>query len=119
VDLVNRVVPSLIARGRAPVPGIGIAPVRPDLVARAGISGVVIGGVANGSPAEQAGLRAASRRGDDLGDVIVGVNGRPVVTLSQFVAELDRVGIDNVAELSVARQGAERRVRVKVIDVAR
>jgi 2-alkenal reductase len=48
VDLVNRVVPALIARGRAPVPGIGITPVRPDLVARAGINGVVIAEIGRG-----------------------------------------------------------------------
>jgi 2-alkenal reductase len=50
-DLVNRVVPSLISRGRAPLPGIGINPVRPDLVERAGIAGVVIAEVRRGTPA--------------------------------------------------------------------
>jgi len=34
VDMVNRIVPQLIARGRAPHPSIGIIPVHPDLVAR-------------------------------------------------------------------------------------
>ena len=34
VDLVNRIVPQLIARGRAPQPSIGIVPIHPDLVAR-------------------------------------------------------------------------------------
>ena len=29
-DLVNRVVPALISRGHAPLPGIGVTPVRPD-----------------------------------------------------------------------------------------
>lgn len=117
VDLVNRVVPALITRGRAPLPGIGIAPVRPDLVARAGISGVVVGSVAAGSPAAQAGLRALDRRTGELGDVIVAVEGRTVPTLSTFVAELDRVGIGNVAEITVLRAGRELRLKVRVIDV--
>ena len=117
VDLVNRIVPSLIARGRAPLPGIGIAPVPPQLVERAGLSGVVINSVSRGSPAAKAGLQPLNERTGDLGDIIVGVNGRRIETLSAFVAELDRVGIDNVAELTVVRNGKERRVPVRVVDL--
>jgi 2-alkenal reductase len=119
VDLVNRVVPALIARGEAPLPSIGIVPVRPDLVARAGISGVVVGEVLSGSPAAAAGLRPLNRRTGELGDVIVAVNGRPVDTLSTFAAELDRVGIDNTAELTLLRGDRERKVRVRVGDLSR
>ncbi|GIL05131.1 MAG: 2-alkenal reductase [Betaproteobacteria bacterium] len=117
VDLVNRIVPALIARGRAPLPGIGIEPVRPDLVARAGISGVVIAAVGRGTPAAEAGLQPLNQRSGDLGDVIVAVNGRRVETVSQFAAELDRVGIDKTAELTVVRGGKQRQVRVRVIDL--
>jgi 2-alkenal reductase len=116
-DLVNRVVPALISRGRAPLPGIGLTPVRPDLVARAGISGVVIAEVDRDGPAAQAGLRPLNRRTGELGDVIVAVNGREVETLSTFVTELDRIGINATAELTVQRGKAERKVRVKVIDL--
>ncbi len=120
VDLVNRIVPLLISRGVAPLPGIGITPVRPDLVARAGISGVVIGEVGRGTPAAAAGLKPLNRRTGEVGDVIVAVNGRRVETLSTFVAELDRVGIDNTAELSVVSGGGgERKVKVKIIDLVR
>ena len=119
VDLVNRVVPALISRGRAPLPGIGINPVRPDLVARAGISGVVVGEVVRGSPAAAAGLVPLDRRNGALGDIIVAVNGRRVESLSSFVSELDRVGIDNTAELTVLRGETERKVRVKVVDLVR
>ena len=118
-DLVNRIVPQLIASGRAPQPGIGIVPADPDLVARAGIQGVVIARVNRNSPAAQAGLRAVDREGKSLGDVIVAVNGRPVEALPTFAAELDRVGVDNVAELTVIRDGKERRVKVKVVDLGR
>ena len=117
VDLVNRIVPSLIARGRAPLPGIGIDPYPPELVARAGISGVVIRSVGRGSPAAQAGLRAANPQSRDLGDIIVAVNGRRVESVSQFSSELDRVGIDNAVELTVVRDEQERKVRVRVVDL--
>jgi 2-alkenal reductase len=41
-----------------------------------------------------------------------------VESLPTFAAELDRVGIDQVAELTVVRDGKERRVKVKVVDLA-
>lgn len=119
VDLVNRVVPQLIATGRAPRPGIGITPVDPAAVARAGIKGVVLRSVGAGGPAAQAGLRAYDPRTGNLGDVITAVNGKSVETLATFVSELDKVGIDNTAELTVKRDDKERKVRVKVIDVLR
>jgi len=118
-DMVNRVVPKLIATGRAPRPGIGIVPVDPILVARAGISGVVIQGISHGSPAEQAGFKVLDKRTGEVGDVIVGVNGRHIDTLATFVAELDRVGIGNIAELTVRRDESERKVRLKIVDVPR
>jgi 2-alkenal reductase len=122
VDLVNRIVPQLIAHGRAPQPGIGIQPIDPDAVASAGIKGVVIASVNRGSPAAEAGLKSVEAQGDrvrNLGDVIVAVNGRPVESLPAFAAELDRVGINNAAELTVIRDGKERRVKVKVVDLGR
>ncbi len=119
VDTVNRVVPQLIARGYASFPGIGIQAIDPMLVASNGIKGVVIGALVVGSPAAEAKLKPFSRRSSELGDVIVGVNGRPVETLSNFVAELDRVGIGNVAELSINRDGKNRKERLRVIDTNR
>lgn len=117
VDLVNRVVPSLIARGYAPLPGIGIQPFPPELVARAGITGVLIASVTRGSPAAEAGLRPANPRANDAGDVIVAVNGRRVQSVTSFASELDRAGVDSIAELTVVRDGKERKVPVRVVDV--
>ncbi len=119
-DLVNRIVPALIARGRAPLPGIGINPVRPELVARAGISGVVLAQVDAKGPAGQAGLIPYNPKTGSLGDVIVALNGKPVDSLTSFVGALDKAGIDSTVELTVLRDGKqERKVRVKVIDVRR
>ena len=119
-DLVNRIVPALISRGRAPLPGIGFNPVRPELVARAGISGVVIAQLDPKGPAAQAGLIAYNPKTGALGDVIIAVNRKPVASLSSFVGELDKVGIDQTVALTVARDGkTERQVAVKIIDVRR
>ena len=54
--------------------------------------GVVVLQVARGSPAERAGLRAAQMTGAgqlQLGDVIVGVDGRPVEDFGDLAAALD------------------------------
>jgi len=118
-DLVNRIVPQLIARGRAQQPTIGIVPIDPDLVAQAGITGVVIADVMRNSPAAAAGLKPYNRRTQDLGDVIIAVNGRPIESLPTLGAELDRVGVGEFADLTVVRDGKERRVKVKVIDAGR
>jgi 2-alkenal reductase len=53
----------------------------------------------------------------NLGDVIVGVNGKRIEGLSNFVAELGRIGVGGVAELTVVRDERERRVRVRVVEV--
>jgi 2-alkenal reductase len=118
-DLVNRIVPQLIARGKASLPGIGIRAIDPMVAARAGFTGVVIADVMRGSPAADAGLRPVDRKTGEVGDVIVAVNGRPVEAMGTFAAELDRSGIDSTAELTVLREKKERKVRVKVIDVQR
>ena len=118
VDLVNRIVPQLIAHGRAASPGIGIIPFDPFVVARNGIKGVVVDRIRADTPAAKA-LKPLSRRTGELGDVITAVNGRPVETLSTFVAELDRAGIGNVAEFTVMRDGKERREKMRVIDGSR
>jgi 2-alkenal reductase len=117
VDLVNRIVPSLISTGSAPRPGIGIVAVNPVLVARAGISGVVVEDVRRGSPADQAGLKPLNRRTREIGDIIVAINGVKVETMSAFTRELDRVGIGRTAEFTVKRDGKDRKVNLQVIDV--
>ena len=96
-----------------------MVPYDPVIVARNNIKGVVVDRVRADTPAAQAGLRALNRRNGELGDVITAVNGRPVETLSTFVAELDRAGIGNTAELTLLRDGKERKERVRVIDASR
>ncbi len=124
VDLVNRIVPALIARGKAPLPGIGVTPMRPDIAARAGIAGIVLADVDPQSPAADAGLMPFNKRTGELGDVITAANGRPVVSMTGLVSEMERTGINNTLELTVQRnfypnQQRERQVKVKVIDLRR
>ena len=118
VDLVNRIVPELIKRGKAPRPGIGIMALHQSLTAREGIVGVVIVGVAPNSPAAQGGIMAFDLRTGEVGDIVVAVNGQPVGNVTAFVSALDRAGIGNEVELTIRRGDEERKVKVRIVDVS-
>ena len=119
VDTVNRVVPQLIARGQVARPGIGIQAASEELTARIGADGIVVMGVVPGSPAAQAGLRAADLNARRLGDVITAVNDRQIDTLADLAEELEKIGIGNTATLTVARNGSTRKVEVRVADLSK
>ncbi|WP_232628587.1 S1C family serine protease [Methylobacterium sp. Leaf118] len=118
VDVVNRVVPDLVKNGRVRNPGIGIIAGQEATAARLGIDGVVVVRVLPGSPAAQAGLRGIDARTGDIGDVIVGANGRPVHRLSDLTAVVEEAGLDKPVTLLVERDGRVRTVRVTTADVA-
>src|ERR1700726_4219980 len=112
IDVVNRVVPEIISKGYVPTPGIGIVAANEALATRSGIEGIAIARTVPGSSAEQAGLRGMEANTRALGDVIVGVNGKPVRRLADLTDELERVGVGNKVTLSVKRDGQERSVEV-------
>jgi 2-alkenal reductase len=118
IDSVNRVVPELIRRGSVPTPGIGIVAANEATATRAGVQGVVIFRTVPGSSAERAGLRGMDAN-NKLGDVIVGVNGKPVRRLADLTQELERVGVGKKVPLTVQRDGRETSVEVDVMDIGR
>lgn len=117
VDTVNRLVPELIRDGRARLPGIGIVPLSEEVANRYGLRGVVVQAVRPGSSAAEAGLMGIDQE-RRVGDVIVGVDGKPVGTVAELGFALERVGIDNRATLTVVRNGARINVPVKVQDIS-
>src|SRR5262249_36446085 len=119
IDIVNRVVPEIISKGHVPTPGIGIIAANEAAATRAGIEGVVIVRVAPGSPAERAGLRGVDPSTRQLGDIIVGVDGKPVRRLPDLTDELERGGVGKRVSLQVKNGAQERKVEVDVTDVGR
>jgi 2-alkenal reductase len=118
VDTVNRIVPALIRDGRAPLAGIGIVAVPEEIAVRAGLRGVVVHSVAPGSGAAEAGLTGLDARGQ-LGDVIVAVNGKRVMSTPEMSLAVEEVGIGKKARLTVVRGGQSRDVDVAVQDINR
>ena len=81
VDTVKRIVPQLIRYGAVAGTGPGVI-LLPDRIAEAnGFAGAVIQRVIEGSPADRKGLEGmifSRRRGYLVGDIIVGIDGKPV-----------------------------------------
>ena len=117
IDTVNRVVPELISKGYVPTPGIGIVAASEAAATRAGVNGVVILTTVAGSSGERAGLRGIDPNTGRLGDVIVGVNGKPVRRLADLTQELERVGVGKRVALAIKRDGREMSVEVEVMDI--
>ncbi|MBI3448795.1 MAG: trypsin-like peptidase domain-containing protein [Acidobacteria bacterium] len=120
VDTVRKLVPQLIAHGKAVRPGIGITLVSDSVAGRLGLKGIAIYRVRTGSPADAAGLQGvrSSRMGDVvLGDVIVAVEGRPVESSDDLLDAFETAGEGATVRLTVERSGHRRDVMVKLAAV--
>jgi 2-alkenal reductase len=117
-DVVNQVVPLLIAKGKVPRPGIGIVVLNEETAASLGVMGVVIDRVMPGSSAERAGLKGIDYRDRLLGDVILAVDGQEVNNIAEFVRALLRYDIGQNIRLSVQRGDQVREIEVKIMDIS-
>src|SRR5262249_10237661 len=102
-----------------PTPGIGIVAASEAAATRAGVQGVVIVRTSPGSSAERAGLRGMDRNTGKPGDVIVGINGKPVRGLADLIQELERIGVGKRATLSGQRDGRWIPGEAEVMDIGR
>lgn len=107
-ETLNRVVPQLIATGRVARPELGFGAIQSTKAAEWGIpSGVVVGEVTPGSPADRAGLRGIQDgpEGPTYGDIIVGFQGRPVASDIQLLSMLEQESPEVDIRLEVLRGG--------------
>ncbi len=99
VNIVKRVVPSLIEKGRYDYPYLGISSINTlslDMVNALGLSeynGAYVTNVVAGSPADKAGLRGGSTQSSipglpKGGDLIVAIDGHPVRTFDDMLSYL-------------------------------
>ena len=114
VDVVNEIVPQLIRKGRIIRPGIGVALVDERIAREIGVEGVLILGVENGSPAEEAGLRPTTQvRGEVvLGDIIVAVNNVKIRSYDDLLVEFEKNKVGDQVTLTIVRD--ERVLEVPV-----
>jgi len=95
-----------VHRGRIGMTGQEITPVLAKGLGLPRDWGILVADVASDGPAASAGLQS--------GDVVVGLNGRPVATLAQFVADVTMGSAGRPVQLDVLRGPATLRVRVPV-----
>lgn len=120
IDVVNRLVPQLIRDGRVRRAGLGIRLAEDHLVRRLGVEGVLVWAVAPGGAADKAGLRPMGRdaRGNlVLGDLIVGIDGRPVRESRDLFRLLDPHDVGDVVRLRVLRRRQEVELDVTLQEI--
>lgn len=117
VDIVAQLVPQLIEFGEPRKPGIGVELVADRYARRAGVRGIIVQSVRPGGPAAQAGLRGLrqTRRGYELGDVIIAVDDVPVQTIDDLVLAFEEKGVGGTVSLRLVREQRERLVDVTLI----
>ena len=127
VNTAKKLLPQLIARGRASHPWLGVSglDITPGLARTVSLpvkEGVMIAQVAPGGPAARAGLRGSQRRarvGNIMltvgGDIIVALDGQKIATVDDLTAFLDeqkKAGDD--VQVDVLRDGKAVSVVVKL-----
>ena len=117
VDVVNRIVPELIANGRVPTPGIGILAADESIAARLGVQGVIVARTLPGMPAQSAGLHGFDPSTNTF-DVITAANGHSVQRLADLTDQLDATGIGKSVTLTVKRGDQTLSFTVPVADVS-
>jgi len=121
VDTVQRLVPQLIRYGQPIQPGIGVDLLsdnwRRRLYPR--LAGAVVLTVRQRTPAAIPGLRPmrATRRGYDLGDVILAVDGEPIRNNQDLALAFDEKGVGTLVRLTILRGRGEIEVDVELVPV--
>jgi S1-C subfamily serine protease len=125
VNLAKQVFPSLIKSGRVPHAYIGIttAPVSPTIVHDLNLpapSGALVQAVEPGSPAAKAGLQAGKTQTAGAliagGDLIVGVDGKPVRTPNDISAAIASLKPGDKISIEFYRGRAKRSLTVTLAD---
>lgn len=115
VDTVNRIVPELIKHGKVIQPGLGVSLVPDALAKRWGIKGLIIGKVSRGGSADRAGLRGARETTTgriELGDIIVGVGGKPVETIDDLMDIMEKHKVGDRVTVDLMRNTKRQSVEI-------
>jgi len=110
-NVVKGIMNDLIRDGEVKRGQIGIYPqdLTPDIASSLGMErseGAVIAQVAANSAAERAGLQP--------GDVIVGVNGAPVVSVAELRRRIDQARVGDTLTLALVRAGSKQTAKVPI-----
>lgn len=106
---VNRVVPRLIKEGKFMRPTLGIQTAPPQFLQQLGVAkGVAVLGVVPKGAADAAGIKPFERGAAGemtVGDVITGLDGKPVSTLDELLEALEQHRPGDTVTLTIMRAG--------------
>jgi S1-C subfamily serine protease len=106
VDTVQRVVPQVLRHGRVVRPSLEAQFFPDSLTRRLDLKGLLIARVDRDGAAAKAGLRPTRRdSGGDVqwGDLMVAVDGKPVESIDDFLAALEKHSIGDQVKLTIIR----------------
>jgi S1-C subfamily serine protease len=122
VSHIRKIVPQLVKYGKVTQPGIGVTILTNDQKYQllGELEGAVVRDAGSGSPAARAGLKGI-RRGPDgrleVGDVIVGVDDKPVKDYDDLYNILDGYKVGDQVTLKTLRDGKARAYRLGLVGV--
>lgn len=120
VNNIKRIANQIINHGRVLQPGIGVQLLGEDTSRHFNVKGVIIGNIAANSPAAKARLRGTHRNASghiSLGDVIVGMNGKPIRSYDDLYNIIDTIKIGETVKLKILRGKKELMVDVTTVDI--
>ena len=111
VNVIKQILPQLREKGKVVRGFLGVQPqaITADMVDQLGLKstkGALIAEVVKDGPADQAGLKP--------GDVVVGLNGRPVSDNNQLTRDVGVIPPGQSVRLDVLREGKQRNISVKL-----
>lgn len=120
-NTVERTVEHIMQHGKVVQPGLGIATISDVIARRIRSPGVIISRVFPNTPAARAGLRAIYQDQNGriaIGDIIIGINGKRVRSVVDYLRLLDKVGVNKPMTLHILRNKKQFRLKIKAVDLS-
>ena len=121
VNTIKHVVKEILQHGKIKTPGIGVIPIDDAIAKQAGVAGVVIAKVMPNTPAASAGLIGLSRNQYgrfQLGDIIIGIDGKRVRNFAEMLRLIEKKKIGQTVTVHIIRNNKQQSIKIKIADVS-
>jgi S1-C subfamily serine protease len=121
VDEVNSVAAQLIAHGKVSRPDLGVNVATDQMAQEIGVKGALVLTVFSDGPAARAGIQPTHRdrnRRLVLGDIIVGIDGKPIQSRKDFFTTLEGYKVGDTIKVQLLRNGEKLEVPVTLVAVS-
>jgi S1-C subfamily serine protease len=117
INTALQIMPSMMAGQRVARPwlriaGVALSPLIADQFKLSVDQGILVREAVPGGPADRAGIKGGTVDDPASGDVILEVDGQPVVRVADLVARIDPRTVGEAVTITVVRGGAQQALRV-------